>query len=472
MAKRYSDGAVRYRVRKGKDGTERGHWEGIVKVSDDGGPWKSRCKALKTYPKLAPDGRTIRADILTPTNSRPNQGRDGALAAMNEWRDQMIEEDRLEEQMVERKRYVLGDSTGLGVSSDSTVYEYVKAFVGSRKLKTANNPGGIVQSTLDNYHYSIKNVERGLGKTKLRDLMPADVVAWQKSLEKQGKAGATINKAYWCLKNACEFAVECGDMGADQFAACFPRKRKDPPKASEPDPNPLDASSLALLNMLIDRANDYGDPSAFMVCVELAMLSGMREAEVCGLRWKDVDLVGSGQFPTGSMHVCNVFSRSGGSFVEKEPKTKAGKRHIPLNDDLRALLVARREQQAREMLEEGADLEKSNGAPPLDYYVCGDANGKNYNPTVLSRTWRAFAQGNDLRGIKGRRVKFHDLRHTFATQAIHGGVDVEVVSKILGHSKVSITIDLYADAMPDAKSRGMEAMNGILRTRGAGRWSD
>lgn len=465
MTKRYSDGTVRYRVRTGKDGIERGHWEALIKVSEDDGPWKCKSKTLKTYPKATADGRTIRADILAPTKSRPNQGREGAMAAMSEWREQLLADDEVAERKERQRRYGAGDADILSVTHDSTVFEYVDAFVSSRKIKSANNPAGIAQSTFEGYKYAIRSMDRGFGRTKLRDLTPARILAWQKSLEKQGKAGATINRAYWCLKNACEFAVQNGDMDAEQFAICFPRKRVDAPKSSNPDPNPLDDSSFNLLNTLIDRANSYGDPSDFMVCVELALLTGMRQAEVCGLRWKDVDLAGSGQYPTGSIHVCNVLSRAGNEFIEKEPKTKAGNRFIPLNGDLRAVLIARREQQAKDMADAGADLTATNGNPPLDYYVCGDANGNFFHPNTLSRSWRAFAQGNDLRGIKGRRVVFHDLRHSFATRAIHEGVDVEVVSKILGHAKVSITVDIYADAMPDAKTRGMEAMNGVMRKR-------
>ncbi|WP_130813026.1 tyrosine-type recombinase/integrase [Olsenella sp. Marseille-P4559] len=463
MAKRYSEGTVRYRVRRGKDGVERGHWEALLKVSDDDGPWKSKSKAIKNYPKQTADGRTTRTEILSPTKSRPNQGREGALAALAEWREQLMVDDEVAERKARQAELGAGDATILSVTPDSTVYEYVDAFVSSRKIKSANNPAGIARSTYDGYRYAIRSMDRGFGGTRLRDLTPARILAWQKSLERQGKAGATINRAYWCLKNACEYAVQNGDMDAEQFALCFPRKRVDAPKSANPDPNPLDDSSLDLLNLLIDRANAGGDPSAFMVCVELALLTGMRQSEVCGLRWRDVDLEGSGQYPTGSIHVCNVLSRSGSEFVQKEPKTKAGNRFIPLNADLRGLLLARREQQAREMAEAGADLSDTGGRPPLDYHVCGNANGGFFNPTVLSRSWRSFAQGNDLRGIKGRRVVFHDLRHTFATRAIHEGVDVEVVSKILGHAKVSITVDIYADAMPDAKKRGMEAMNGVVR---------
>lgn len=463
MAKRYSEGTVRYRVRRGKDGIERGHWEALLKVSDGGSPWRSKSKAIKDYLKQTANGRTVRAEILSPTKSRPNQGREGALAALAEWRGRLMADDEAEERKARQAELGAGDAAILSVGADSTVYEYVDAFVSSRKIRNTSNPAGIARSTYDGYRYAIRSMDEGFGNTKIRDLKPARILAWQKSLEHQGKAGATINRAYWCLKNACEYAVQNGDMDAEQFALCFPRKRVDAPKSANPDPNPLDDSSLELLNLLIDRANAQGDPSAFMVCVELALLTGMRQSEVCGLRWRDVDLEGSGQYPTGSIHVCNMLSRSGSGFVEKEPKTKAGNRFIPLNADLRSLLLARRDQQAREMTDAGVDLAGTGGWPPLDHYVCGNPNGGFFNPTVLSRSWRSFAQGNDLRGIKGRRAVFHDLRHTFATRAIHEGVDVEVVSTILGHAKVSITVDIYADAMPDAKTRGMEAMNGVMR---------
>jgi hypothetical protein len=66
MAKRYSERTVRYRVRRGKDGVERGHWEALLRVSDGGGPWKSRSKAIKDYLKQTADGRTVRAEILSP----------------------------------------------------------------------------------------------------------------------------------------------------------------------------------------------------------------------------------------------------------------------------------------------------------------------------------------------------------------------------------------------------------------------
>lgn len=342
-----------------------------------------------------------------------------------------------------------------------TVCECVNEFMNMRTIKTKANPSGISRATYDNYLYSKKHVERAFSDVAIRDLTQKMVDAWLKEMSESGMSGSTSKKAYWLLKASCEYAVDNGDMSYEEFGKCFQRKRKgSTPKQADPDPNPLDARSLALLNMLLDGMDDA---EAFTTSIELALLTGMREAEICGLRWKDVNLKNSGKFPTGYIHVCNVLSRAGSTYIEKEPKTKAGDRYIPLNDDIREVLTKRMEQQSDELKSCGLDASAIH-----DLYVTGSINGKWYNPTVLSKRWRGFADGANLTGTKGRKVVFHDLRHTFATQAIHVGADVEAVSKILGHKDVTVTLNIYADAMPEAKTRTMEAMNGVLRTHKGG----
>lgn len=372
----------------------------------------------------------------------------GAKSLFEEWRASEIKK-------------LVGGVKSSEETAPNTVDAYVNEFISTRTVRTKQNPSGIAQSTLDNYLYSVKHVEAGFRGVELSELTPRLVDRWLKGLAESGKSGSTQKKAYWLLKAACEYAVDNGDLDASAFRACFPKKRKNgtTPKQADPDPNPLDDSSLRLLNVLIDRANEDGEPDAFMVSVEIALLTGMREAEICGLRWKDVDLDGSGQYPTGSIHVCNVLSRAGSGYVEKEPKTKSGDRKIPINDDLHRVLEGRRNVMLAELAEYGVKPSAIE-----DCYVTGTVSHDWYNPTVLSRRWRGFADGVALKGTKGRRAVFHDLRHTFATKAIHAGIDVETVSKILGHKDVSITLNIYADAMPEAKTRAMAAMNGILRT--------
>lgn len=82
-----------------------------------------------------------------------------------------------------------------------------------------------------------------------------------------------------------------------------------------------------------------------------------------------------------------------------------------------------------------------------DPYILGTQEEKSrpYNPTQLGKDFAAFCKMN------GFKCTFHDLRHTFATMMIAGGCDVRTVASYLGHASVSMTLDIYADADPEAK---------------------
>jgi hypothetical protein len=119
--------------------------------------------------------------------------------------------DEVAERKARQAELGAGDGAILSVTSGSTVYEYMDAFVSTRKIKSANNPAGLVRLTCDGYRYAIRSMDRGFGSIRLHHLKPTRILAWQKSLERQGKAGAMINRAYWCPKNACKYAVQNGD---------------------------------------------------------------------------------------------------------------------------------------------------------------------------------------------------------------------------------------------------------------------
>lgn len=188
--------------------------------------------------------------------------------------------------------------------------------------------------------------------------------------------------------------------------------------------------------------------------VELALRTGMRCGEICGLRWRDVDL------ETGAITVCHAIGRTNGGTVayEKEPKGRNGQitvRHIPGSPKLRSLLLARHHVMAGEVKALGKKLDG-------DYFVVGGADGSFYNPTCLSRKWKATAGGMHLQGTKGRTPVFHDLRHTYATQALHAKIDPVTVASIMGHKDPKLTMTVYADAMPEAKQAAAITMDDVL----------
>lgn len=153
----------------------------------------------------------------------------------------------------------------------------------------------------------------------------------------------------------------------------------------------------------------------------LAATTGMRRQEVLALGWAAVDL------PAGRLSVV-------------ESKTPAGRRSIALDPGTVASLKAWRKRQASERLAWGAAYQRSG-------LVFTREDGALVAPRWLDKRFTRLQQ---LAGA--RHIRFHDLRHTWATLALQAGVHVKVVSERLGHASVVITMDVYSHVIPAMQS--------------------
>ncbi|MGH9022602.1 MAG: site-specific integrase [Acidimicrobiia bacterium] len=158
----------------------------------------------------------------------------------------------------------------------------------------------------------------------------------------------------------------------------------------------------------------------------LLVSTGMRRGEVLGLRWADVDL------DAGRLAVRHTIGRVGGKVLAGEPKTAKSKRSIALDPGTVAVLRRQRIAQLEERLAWGALYREQD-------LVFAREDGAPINPEYVGRALRRIA------GKAGvRPVRTHDLRHGWATAALEAGVHPKVVSDRLGHSKVSVTLDVYS----------------------------
>jgi integrase len=172
----------------------------------------------------------------------------------------------------------------------------------------------------------------------------------------------------------------------------------------------------------------------------LALDSGARRGELSALRWPDLDL------DNGVMHVKASRTLTGDQVVEGP--TKSGKsRVVDLDPRTVTALRAHKARQARERLAAGAMW--TGGTPGESGFVFIDELGEPYRPDRLAS---AFIDAQEGLGLP--RIVFHAARHTSATVALAAGVPIPLVSERLGHSKVSITLDVYGHAIP---SHGADA---------------
>lgn len=295
----------------------------------------------------------------------------------------------------------------------------------------------IQSSTVADYRYSAVRIKAGLGRKRLCDLTTRDVQSWVNGLQDDGLGPSTVRKSYRLLHLVCEDAAHDGRIRVNPCYKIEFRRRK----TTRENSNPLDAESLDALNAWLDRADEK--PDRFVVAVELALQTGMRRGEVCGLRWGDVDT------QTRVIHIRNAIkrgTRDKGWYDTEGTKNYSSMRDIEMPPALADVLDAWHDvklAEIRRALGVGARLS------PVGY-ILADIDGKCYCPAILSREWTYFARRERLTGTKYRTPNFKDLRHTWG--AIGGqGQDIQAVSANLGHSKTSTTQDIYGDAMPDAK---------------------
>lgn len=310
---------------------------------------------------------------------------------------------------------------GGAYTSRLTLAEFLERFIQYKEDGRAVEP-----STISGYRKEAKVVARYLGATRLADVSIPAVSAWMAQMSDEGYAPRTVAKAFALLRQALKHAV------AQDLITKNPCDFCKPPKLQRRKMQVLDRAERTRMLQLAREA----EPSPLALAIELALTTGMRRGEICGLRWSDIG--------EREVTVNHAISLDCGTPYEKEPKTSGSHRTIPLTGRLYAVL--------RAIEKDRRYVSAELGVPFGDPYVLGtpDPQSRPYHPTQLTKDFKAFC---DMNGFK---MTFHDLRHTFATMMIAGGTDVRTVASYLGHSNVAMTLNTYAEVDPDAKRAAVD----------------
>lgn len=203
--------------------------------------------------------------------------------------------------------------------------------------------------------------------------------------------------------------------------------------------NPCDRVELPTVNAEAMRTWDAADVRAFLDHARddrlyalwmLALATGARRGELCGLTWRSVDL------EAGTVTITDTLLDVGGVLTDGKPKTARGGRVVPLDTRTIAALRAHKRHQAEERLAFGAGFNERG-------LVFVREDGSPVHPAWLTRRWRQIVKASGA-----PMIRLHDARHTSASMALAAGIPISVVSERLGHAKTSITLDVYAHVMP------------------------
>lgn len=303
-----------------------------------------------------------------------------------------------------------------------TVPEYVSAYVD--RLEAAH---AVEASTLAGYRHTIKHVQDLFSAVPLEALSADAVEAAQGKMISRGYSYSTVSKVRKLVNAAYRAAVRAGDAQRNPVEAS-----RAPHKGNKrPGINYLpEAGRKRLLEALSALS---AEPIARAGL--LALCCGLRAGEACGLMQMDV---------CSQARMLNVRRAVGRTDTEAYVKaTKAGRaRSVPIVPELAKAMEAWPRVQAR------AYVVNCSAAPP--------------NPNTISRQWRKLARDLGLIGSEGRPLTYHDLRHTYATAAIAGGLDVKTLSAIMGHASAAMTLDVYTSVDLEARSRACAVMSRAL----------
>jgi integrase len=183
----------------------------------------------------------------------------------------------------------------------------------------------------------------------------------------------------------------------------------------------------------------------------LALSTGMRQGELFGLRWSDVDL----EHAELHIAVARQKSRSQGLNVLAAPKTESGRRTVPLItvDGMNAVAVLKAHKAAQR-------IERFTVGPEWHDFdlVCCSSVGTPLDPSNVDR----HVYAPIVTRARLPLIRFHDLRHTAATNLLAAGVPVEVVSRMLGHADVATTLRYYRHVRPTELRRAADVMGQLL----------
>ncbi len=327
------------------------------------------------------------------------------------WKTKAEVRAKLRKLLTERDAGIAYDSENLTVGG--YLDRWLEAIKGSVRSRTWRRHEQIVRVHL----------KPTIGRMKLDRLNALQVQAVYRQKLDGGLSARTVEIVHATLRKALKQAVGWSLVPRSVAEAVTP------PRPVRKEIAPLTGEQV---RTLLEAARGNKLEALYI----LAVTTGMRQGEIIGLRWEDVDLRG------GTLRV----NRSVYEGVASPPKTTAGRRTIRLPE--RAVLALERHRTNVAAWSEsvtGWVFASTKGTP------LGHQN-------LRSRSWKPLLERAGL----PHSVRFHDLRHTCATLLLSKGVPVKVVSEMLGHADVAITLSVYQSVLPHMQESAARVMEDTL----------
>lgn len=317
-------------------------------------------------------------------------------------------------------------------ASKPTYSEYVTLYL--KRFEVGHAPGTVVS-----YKQALDRATKIFGKYKLEDISKGMVRQYIADLqESSGLKYSSYNQHYTILRLFFEAAVDDGTLEESPMRDLKrPRKSKDEKLSETSDGKAYDEAEVGYILECLEK-----EPLRWRALVIFMLDSGCRRGEVAGLKWENVDL------NTGEVTVCNnlQYTKEKGVYATT-PKSGKSRTIFLTKPALTIMREWKREQMTS----------RFRNAIPISGYCFDARDGKGMNPAAISSYFRKLAKTYNIPHFHP-----HALRHTMATISIANGADIVSVSKKLGHSNTSITLNVYSHANEEAQRRANEILENAI----------
>jgi len=284
------------------------------------------------------------------------------------------------------------------------------------------------QTTFDSYESFVRlHLTPTLGKIPLKDLRPTQVQKLYND-KVNDLSSRSVRYMHSILRRALKQAVKWEYIHRNIIEAVTP------PSLKQKEKQPWDTNQV---KTFLDAAKAERLYPLFL----LAIMTGMRRGEILGLKWDDINL------NNGIVSIKRSIVRTSKGPVVGEVKTEKSKRAVSISETVIQALKTYRTVQAQELLMVGQ--KNTDG-----WVFTREADPRPPYPTHLNKILKRIITQANL-----PKISFHDLRHTHATMLLSQGVNPKIVQERLGHSNISVTMDVYSHVMPGMQKQAADELD-------------
>lgn len=311
----------------------------------------------------------------------------------------------------------------IAISQTVTLYDAMDDFMKYCESRSIRGDG-IGNSAVENYRTAIVRCKKAIGPIKMISLSYAHLQKLSDDLADRGLSSVTVQNSLRAIGQVIEHAIMRGWVKRNVLRD--KKVRLPTNRENIAVPSIEDLQKILKSSAIREHKDTKSGHMMKIAIICLAVFTGMRRGEICGLQWENVD------FQQGIIRVRHSLSTLDGL---KKPKSRSGVRDIPMNHPVRTALQA--------IWETFPD--RRNG------YVLRGRTGKKINPTMITgHYWHRILKIAGLLTEDGKPMyRFHSLRHAATSLLLLQGLPIHHTQRLIGHSTSRTTMDIYAHLFPE-----------------------